>query len=75
MQLSHHKASGPKNWGLVKESTAKIEAAGGQVLGTVTRSTHFVVVGAEPGVKLAQAREFGVTLLDEAALVALLEEK
>jgi N-acyl-D-amino-acid deacylase len=29
VQLSHHKASGPKNWGLVKESTAKIEAARG----------------------------------------------
>lgn len=27
VQLSHHKASGPKNWGRVKESTAKIEAA------------------------------------------------
>ncbi len=29
VQLSHHKASGPKNWGRVKESTAKIEAARG----------------------------------------------
>src|SRR5438034_8984442 len=27
VQLSHHKASGPKNWGRVKESTATIEAA------------------------------------------------
>ena len=27
VQLSHHKASGPKNWGRVKDSTAKIEAA------------------------------------------------
>ena len=27
VQLSHHKASGPKNWGRVKRSTAKIEAA------------------------------------------------
>ena len=27
VQLSHHKASGQKNWGRVKESTAKIEAA------------------------------------------------
>ena len=27
VQLSHHKASGPKNWGRVKESTANIEAA------------------------------------------------
>jgi N-acyl-D-amino-acid deacylase len=29
VQLSHHKASGPKNWGRVQESTAKIEAARG----------------------------------------------
>jgi N-acyl-D-amino-acid deacylase len=29
VQLSHHKASGPKNWGRVKESTAMIEAARG----------------------------------------------
>jgi N-acyl-D-aspartate/D-glutamate deacylase len=27
VQLSHHKASGQKNWGRVKESTAKIESA------------------------------------------------
>jgi len=27
VQLSHHKASGPNNWGRVKDSTAKIEAA------------------------------------------------
>jgi N-acyl-D-amino-acid deacylase len=27
VQLSHHKASGPKNWGRVTESTARIEAA------------------------------------------------
>jgi len=32
VQLSHHKASGMKNWGKVKDSVAKIEAARGEGL-------------------------------------------
>ena len=57
------------------DAIGRIERAGGKVSGAVTRTTDFVVVGAEPGAKLAQARELGIAVLDEAELRAMLGEK
>ncbi len=54
------------------EATAALEAAGASVEPRVTKRTTLVVAGENPGAKLQQARERGITVLDEAALVARL---
>jgi DNA ligase (NAD+) len=55
------------------EAKAKIEALGGKVVGSVSAKTDYVVVGAEPGSKFIKAQELGLTILDETALILLLE--
>ena len=49
-----------------------IEQRGGRVTGSVTKKTDYLVVGEEPGSKLDRARELGVEVLDEEAVVAML---
>ena len=50
-----------------------IIARGGKAAGSVSKNTDFVVVGPGAGSKEARARELGLTILDEAGFVRLLE--
>jgi DNA ligase (NAD+) len=54
-----------------EQATKLIEGAGGKVTSSVSKKTDYVVAGESPGTKLARAQEFGVTVIDEAALRAL----
>lgn len=50
-----------------------IRQAGGKATSTVSKKTDWVVVGENPGSKLAKAQKLGIPNLDEAGLLALLE--
>ena len=55
------------------DAAARIRAAGGTVAGSVSRKTDFVVAGEAAGSKLQKAAELGITVLDEAGLLSLIE--
>ncbi len=55
-----------------EEASELILQAGGTVRSSVSKKTDYVVAGEEAGSKLDQARELGVTVLDEAGLRKLL---
>lgn len=50
-------------------ATALIEAAGGRVTGSVSKSTSLLVAGEEAGSKLEKAKSLGVEVIDEADLL------
>jgi DNA ligase (NAD+) len=57
-----------------EQAAALIEARGGKVTGSVSKNTDYVVVGADPGSKLAKAESLGIALLDEDGLKRLLRD-
>ncbi len=57
------------------DARARIEKAGGKVAGSVSKQTHYVVAGEDPGSKLEHARALGVPVLDEAQLLSLLNQE
>jgi len=56
-----------------EEATKLIEAAGGVVSTIVTKTTDYVVAGADAGEKLTKAQKLNIPILDETALLQLLE--
>jgi len=54
------------------ETARRIEDLGGKVASSVSKKTDYLVVGENPGTKLAKAESLDVKLLDEEGLVKLL---
>jgi DNA ligase (NAD+) len=57
-----------------QEAEARVKELGGTAKDNVTRKTTYVVVGADPGSKLARARELGIEELNEEAFLNLLKK-
>ena len=56
------------------EAEKWIEERGGAVLPSVSKKLKYLIVGVDPGTKLARARKIGVTELTEKQLFALVDE-
>lgn len=57
------------------EAEAGLTALGAKVVGSVSKNTEILFVGAQAGSKLAKAQELGITIADEAQLLAVLGNK
>jgi DNA ligase (NAD+) len=58
-----------------QEAEQVIREAGGKVSGSVSKKTHYVLAGADPGSKLQKARELGVEVINEERFKQILARK
>ena len=56
------------------EASERLRALGAKVAGSVSKKTDYVIAGRDAGSKLDKAQELGVSVIDEAGLLALLEK-
>jgi DNA ligase (NAD+) len=55
------------------EAEKAIKARGGKATSSVSKKTDYVVVGANPGSKVAKAQELGIKIIDETEFLELLD--
>lgn len=58
-----------------EEATARLEMLGAKITSSVSQKTDFVVVGENPGSKLAKAEQLGIKILAENDFLQMLKEK
>lgn len=56
-----------------EEAKAKLRELGAQVVGSVSKKTDYVVIGAVPGSKATKAAQLGIATLNEAKFLALIK--
>ncbi|MGO8709758.1 MAG: NAD-dependent DNA ligase LigA [Terracidiphilus sp.] len=57
------------------EAKQKIEAAGGKVVGSVSKKTNYLVAGEDAGSKLEKARDLNIPVIDEKEFLRLLSSE
>jgi DNA ligase (NAD+) len=51
-----------------------VESLGGAAASSVSKKTHYVVAGEDPGSKYDKAKSLGVTILDEEGFLKLVRQ-
>jgi DNA ligase (NAD+) len=57
-----------------EEARELIEAYGGKVTDSVSKKTSYLLLGENPGSKLSKAQSLGITIIDEAGLMKLINK-
>ena len=57
------------------EGERLVESMGGKIASGVTKATDYVVVGENPGSKLAKGKSLKKTILDEKAFLEMIKQK